>query len=183
VGLSRSPCVFKCPVFGPMASTRTPGAGVRMRPCSFIIPRGADPSFRTGQVSRFDPQGSFEIGRGGRLANSDLGNGNFAARDLRLHASPTSSWTALSRRRWCTSIRRVRWGMTISFARHQFPPAITRVRRSALRAFHTQSSRYRRSARGARSGCLYETVRRWVLKLGPVFARGGFAVRSAKSHT
>ena len=32
----------------------------------------------------------------------------------------------LSRERWRASVWRVRWRMTISFARHQFPPAIIR---------------------------------------------------------
>jgi hypothetical protein len=32
----------------------------------------------------------------------------------------------LSRQRWRASIRWVRWRMTISFARHQFPPAVIR---------------------------------------------------------
>ena len=45
------------------------------------------------------------------------------------------------------------------------------ARRLALCPFHAQLSRRRRSARGARSGCLLETVRRWVLKFGPLFAR------------
>ena len=40
--------------------------------------------------------------------------------------------------------------MTISFARHHFPP---------------------RSSSTPRSGYLIETVRRWVLKFGPLFAR------------
>jgi hypothetical protein len=49
---------------------------------------------------------------------------------------------------------RVRWRMTISFARHKLPPAIIPARRLAVYAFHAQLSRRRRSACRARSGYL-----------------------------
>jgi hypothetical protein len=56
-----------------------------------------------------------------------------------------------------------------------FPPSVSArdhpARCLALCALHAHLSRRRRSARGARSGCLLGTGRRWVLKFGPLFAR------------
>ena len=83
----------------------------------------------------------------------------------------TSRRTALSRQRWCASIRWVRWRMTISFARHQFPPAIIR---HAVWLYVRFTLSYRDvedllAERGL--DVSYETVRRWVLKFGPLFAR------------
>jgi transposase-like protein len=77
----------------------------------------------------------------------------------------------LSRQRWRASIRWVRWRMTISFARHQFPPAIIR---HAVWLYLRFTLSYRDvedllAERGL--DVSYETVRRWVLKFGPVFAR------------
>jgi len=58
--------------------------------------------------------------------------------------------------------------MTISFARHQFPPAI--IRRAVwLYVRFTLSYRDVEDPLAERSGCLLETVRRWVLKFGPLF--------------
>jgi hypothetical protein len=55
------------------------------------------------------------------------------------------------------------------------PPSVSArghpTRGLAVYAFHPQPSRRRRSACGARSGYLLLTVRRWVLKFGPLFAR------------
>jgi transposase-like protein len=61
--------------------------------------------------------------------------------------------------------------MTISFARHQFPPAIIR---HAVWLYVRFTFSYRDvedllAERGL--DVSYETVRRWVLKLGPLFAR------------
>jgi len=62
--------------------------------------------------------------------------------------------------------------MTISFARHQFPPAIIR---HAVWLYVRFTLSYRDvedllAERGL--DISYETVRRWVLKFGPLFARG-----------
>jgi putative transposase len=61
--------------------------------------------------------------------------------------------------------------MTISFARHQFPPAIVR---HAVWLYVRFTLSYRDvedllAERGLDMS--YETVRRWVLKFGPLFAR------------
>jgi transposase-like protein len=69
----------------------------------------------------------------------------------------------------------VRWRMTISFARHQFPPVIIR---HAVWLYLRFTLSYRDvedllAERGL--DVSYETVRRWVLKFGPMFARD-FAV-------
>jgi putative transposase len=61
--------------------------------------------------------------------------------------------------------------MTISFARHQFPPAIIR---HAVWLYVRFTLSYRDvedllAERGL--DVSYETVRRWVLKFGPLFAR------------
>src|ERR1700758_2083484 len=61
--------------------------------------------------------------------------------------------------------------MTISFARHQFPPAVIR---HAVWLYLRFTLSYRDvedllAERGL--DVSYETVRRWVLKFGPVFAR------------
>jgi transposase-like protein len=65
----------------------------------------------------------------------------------------------------------VRWRMTSSFARHQFPPAIIR---HAVWLYVRFTLSYRDvedllAERGP--DVSYETVRRWVLKFGPLFAR------------
>jgi transposase-like protein len=61
--------------------------------------------------------------------------------------------------------------MTISFARHQFPPAI--IRHAVwLYVRFTLSYRDVEDLLGERGlDVSYETVRRWVLKFGPLFAR------------
>jgi hypothetical protein len=69
------------------------------------------------------------------------------------------------------AVCRVRWRMTISFARHQFPPAIIR---HAVWLYVRFTLSYRDvedllAERGL--DVFYETVRRWVLKFGPLFAR------------
>jgi transposase-like protein len=61
--------------------------------------------------------------------------------------------------------------MTISFARHQFPPAIIR---HVVRLYMRFTLSYRDvedllAERGL--DISYETLRRWVLKFGPLFAR------------
>jgi transposase-like protein len=61
--------------------------------------------------------------------------------------------------------------MTISFARHQFPPAIIR---HAVWVYVRLTLSYRDvedllAERGLDVSC--ETVRRWVLRFGPLFAR------------
>jgi transposase-like protein len=60
---------------------------------------------------------------------------------------------------------------TISFARHQFPPAI--IRHAVwLYARFTLSFRDAEELLAARGlDVSYETIRRWVLKFGPFFAR------------
>src|ERR1700693_6041468 len=61
--------------------------------------------------------------------------------------------------------------MTISFARHQFPPAIIRHAVWLYIRF-TLSFRDVEDLLAERGlDVSYETVRRWVLKFGPVFAR------------
>jgi transposase-like protein len=62
--------------------------------------------------------------------------------------------------------------MTISFARHHFPPVIIR---HAVWLYLRFTLSYRDvedllAERGL--DVSYETVRRWVLKFGPVFAQG-----------
>jgi putative transposase len=61
--------------------------------------------------------------------------------------------------------------MTISFARHQFPPAV--IRHAVwLYVRFTLSYRDVEDLLGERGlDISYETVRRWVLKFGPLFAR------------
>ena len=61
--------------------------------------------------------------------------------------------------------------MTISFARHQFPPAITRYA-AWLYVRFTLSYRDVEDLLAERGlDVSYKTVRRWVLKFGPLFAR------------
>jgi putative transposase len=61
--------------------------------------------------------------------------------------------------------------MTISFARHQFPPVIIRHAVWLYLRF-TLSYRDLEDLFAERSlDVSYETVRRWVLKSGPVFAQ------------
>jgi hypothetical protein len=65
----------------------------------------------------------------------------------------------------------LRWRMTISFARRQFPPSIIR---HAVWLYVRFTLSYRDvedllAERGL--DVSYETVRRWVLKFGPLFAR------------
>ena len=77
----------------------------------------------------------------------------------------------MSRQRWRASMWRVRWSMTISFARHHFPPVIIR---HAVWLYVRFTLSYRDvedllAERGL--DVSYETVRRWVLKFGPLFAR------------
>jgi transposase-like protein len=78
---------------------------------------------------------------------------------------------ALSRERYRASGCRVRWRMTISLARHQFPPAI--IRHAAwLYVRFTLSYRDVEDLLAERGlDVSYETVRRWVLKFGLLFAR------------
>ena len=46
--------------------------------------------------------------------------------DARAYRTGEGQGGVLSRQRWRASIRWVRWRRTISFARHQFPPAVIR---------------------------------------------------------
>ena len=65
--------------------------------------------------------------------------------------------------------------MTISFARHQFPPAITRYA-AWLYVRFTLSYRDVEDLLAERGlDVSYETVRRWVLKFGPLFVRASDA--------
>ena len=77
----------------------------------------------------------------------------------------------LSRQRSPTSLSRVRWPMEISFARHQFPPDI--IRHAVwLHLRFTLSFRDVEELLAERGlDVSYETVRRWVLKFGPLFAK------------
>jgi hypothetical protein len=89
----------------------------------------------------------------------------------RVAGGPVFGLKALSHQRWRASIRWVRWRMTISFSRHQFPPAIIR---HAVWLYLRFTLSYRDvedllAERGL--DVSYETVRRWVLKFGPLFAR------------
>jgi putative transposase len=66
----------------------------------------------------------------------------------------------------------------VSFARHQFPPAI--IRHAVWLQMHTLSYRDVEDLLAER--CLdisYETVRRWVLKFGPLFARASSSTPTA----
>ena len=75
--------------------------------------------------------------------------------------------------------------MTISFARHQFPPAVIR---HAVWLYVRFTLSYRDvedllAERGL--DISYETVRRWVLKFGPLFAENvavNFAVDAHGQH-
>src|SRR5271157_3841764 len=71
--------------------------------------------------------------------------------------------------------------MTISFARHQFPPSI--IRHAVwLNVRFTLSYRDVEDLLAERGlGVSYETVRRWVLKFGPLFAAAGCGRRSSAS--
>jgi hypothetical protein len=83
---------------------------------------------------------------------------------------------ALSRERERASGCRVRWRMTISFARHQFPPAIIRHAVWLYMRF-TLSYRDVEDLLAERGPDIsYETVRRWVLKFGPLFSPENFGV-------
>src|ERR1700690_767302 len=78
---------------------------------------------------------------------------------------------ASSRKLWRARVQRLRGGMTISFGGHQFPPAIIR---HAVWLYVRFTLSYRDvedllAERGL--DISYETVRRWVLKFGPLFAR------------
>ena len=65
--------------------------------------------------------------------------------------------------------------MTISFARPQFPPAITRYA-AWLYVRFTLSYRDVEDLLAERGlDVSYETVRRWVLKFGPLFVRASDA--------
>jgi transposase-like protein len=86
----------------------------------------------------------------------------------------TSSATpaqVLSRQRWRASIRWALWRIAISFARHQFPPAI--IRRAVW--FYLRFTLSYRDVEDLLADCgldvSYETVRRWVSKFGPMFAQ------------
>jgi putative transposase len=78
---------------------------------------------------------------------------------------------ALSREWYRASVWRVGLRMRISFARHQFPPAI--IRHAVwLYARFTLSYRDVEDLLAERGlDISYETVRRWVLKFDPLFAR------------
>jgi hypothetical protein len=78
---------------------------------------------------------------------------------------------ASSRKLWRARVQRLRWRMTISFGGHQFPPAIIR---HAVWLYVRFTLSYRDvedllAERGL--DISYETVRRWVLKFRPLFAR------------
>ena len=60
--------------------------------------------------------------------------------------------------------------MTTSFARHQFPPAVIRHAGWLYMRF-TLSYRFEDLLGERGLDISYETVRRWVLKFGPLFAR------------
>jgi len=80
-------------------------------------------------------------------------------------------YAALSRQRSPTSLSRVRWPMEISFARHQFPPDIIRHAEWLYLRF-TLSFRDVEDLLAERGlDVSYETVRRSVLKFGPLFAK------------
>jgi hypothetical protein len=77
----------------------------------------------------------------------------------------------LSRQPSPTSLSWVRWPMEISFARHQFPPDIIRHVVWLYLRF-TLSFRDGEDLLAERGlDVSYETVRRWVLKFGPLFAK------------
>src|ERR1700681_4815001 len=77
----------------------------------------------------------------------------------------------LSRQRSSTSLSWVRWPMEIWFARHQSPPDIIRHAVWLYLRF-TLSFRDVEDLLAERGlDISYETVRRWVLKFGVLFAR------------
>jgi hypothetical protein len=85
--------------------------------------------------------------------------------------SETDRVRVLSRQRSPTSLSRVRWPMEISFARHQFPPDIIRHAVWLYLRF-TLSFRDVEDLLAERGlDVSYETIRRWVLKFGPLFAK------------
>jgi hypothetical protein len=60
---------------GPITAETAVGAGVRNDPSLLVcLPARGDPSIRTGSSVEVRPP-TFEIGRGGHVANSNLGNG------------------------------------------------------------------------------------------------------------
>ena len=78
---------------------------------------------------------------------------------------------ASSRKLWRARVQRLRWRMTISFGRHQFPPAII-WHAVWLYVRFTLSYRDLDDVLAERGlDVSYETVRRRVLKFGPLFAR------------
>src|SRR5271154_1173812 len=103
------------------------------------------------------------------MAVSDRGSAFLAlACGRRRRRGPRS---ASSPKLWRARVQRLRWRMTISFARHQFPPAIIR---HAVWLYVRFTLSYRDVEDLLAEGGLdvsYETVRRWVLKFGPLFAR------------
>ena len=77
----------------------------------------------------------------------------------------------------------LRWPMEVSFARHQFPPDIIRY---AVWLYFRFTLRFRDvedllAERGL--DVSYETVRRWVLKFGPLFAKELRRRRHRPTHT
>ena len=108
----------------------------------------------------------------GRLRNSASPPG-LSKSWTRIILQPPASCPSLasSRKLWRVRVQRLRWCMTISFARHQLPPAIIR---HAVWLYVRFTLSYRDvedllAERGL--DISYETVRRWVLKFGPLFAR------------
>jgi putative transposase len=78
---------------------------------------------------------------------------------------------ASSRKLWRVRVQRLRWRMTISFAATSFPPAIIR-HAVGLYVRFTLSYRDVEDLLAERGlDISYETVRRWILKFGPLFAR------------
>src|ERR1700732_3102682 len=105
------------------------------------------------------------------VAPSDVVSTTTILARLFLEPDAARATSTPSRQWWRIAVCRVRWRMTISFARHQFLPAIIR---HAVWLYVRFTFSYRDvedllAERGP--DISYETVRRWVLKFGPLFAR------------
>ena len=115
-----------------------------------------------------------------RASARSNGHGFHAGRSRPIHVRVTSCSRPQSPRfpakvllrQWSpTSLSWVRWPMEISFARHQFPPDIIRHAVWLYLRF-TLSFRDVEDLLAERGlEVSYETVRRWVLKFGPLFAK------------
>jgi transposase len=125
---------------------------------------------RLSALEPAEPVRRYERAAPGEIIHIDIKKlGKFSRIGHRDHGG--SHRSVLSRQRSPTSLSRVRWPMEISFARHQFPPDIIRHAVWLYLRF-TLSFRDVEDLLADRGlDVSYETIRRWVLKFGPLFAR------------